>query len=221
VCTPNCANATCGPDGCGGTCGSCNTPPATTCVSSSTLRTFSSTGTCGSGACSYGASDTTCSFGCANGACSACVPSCPTGAQCGSNGCGGTCGAGCAAGQQCNASDQCVFPNVSLANDIQPLFTASCAANGCHGGANPKQGLALTSASVSFSHLVNVFATENNCTTHKRVAPGSPSTSYLVDKLTGANLCFGSQMPGGSSSNWTSAEIDLVRAWIANGALNN
>ena len=38
----------------------------------------------------------------------------------------------------------------SLANNVQPIFTANCLTNACHAGANPAQGLALTSASVSW-----------------------------------------------------------------------
>jgi hypothetical protein len=53
-----------------------------------------------------------------------------------------------------------------------------------------------------------------------RVAPGSVATSYLVNKLTGQGLCSGNLMPpnGGPLS---STQLDLIRAWICNGAPNN
>lgn len=114
-----------------------------------------------------------------------------------------------------------MFPAVSLANDLQPMFNASCAANACHGGAMPREGLDLRSASSSYATLVGVFATTAGCASRLRVEPGSPSTSYVVNKLTGVDLCGGSQMPGGAEPPWTSAQLDLVRAWIANGAPNN
>jgi hypothetical protein len=44
--------------------------------------------------------------------------------------------------------------------------------------------------------------------------------SYLVNKLTGVDLCAGTQMPKAGSS-LSLSEIDLVRGWICNGAPNN
>ena len=67
TCPFGCANGACTGNPCQGV--TCATPPASTCVSPTTLRTFSSSGTCAGGACTYGSSDTTCPFGCASGAC--------------------------------------------------------------------------------------------------------------------------------------------------------
>ncbi|MDP3235104.1 MAG: hypothetical protein Q8N26_20140 [Myxococcales bacterium] len=67
VCPFGCANGSCTGNPCQGV--SCSTPPAATCANATTLRTFSTAGTCNNGACSYTPQDTTCTFGCANGAC--------------------------------------------------------------------------------------------------------------------------------------------------------
>ncbi|MBL8936491.1 MAG: hypothetical protein JNM69_18180 [Archangium sp.] len=67
ACAFGCMSGACVGNPCQGV--SCNTPPAATCVNPTTLRTFSTAGTCANGACSYTAQDTTCAFGCANGAC--------------------------------------------------------------------------------------------------------------------------------------------------------
>ena len=55
------------PNPCSGV--SCTSPPASTCINSSTLRTYNSPGSCSSGSCSYSNTDTNCQFGCSNGRC--------------------------------------------------------------------------------------------------------------------------------------------------------
>lgn len=106
----------------------------------------------------------------------------------------------------------------SLANNVQPIFTANCLTNACHAGANPAQGLALTSASVSYANMVNIASSQ--CPTVKRVLPGQPTMSYLIWKLQGSGACFsGSRMPKGAPL--TAAEIATVSGWISAGAPNN
>jgi hypothetical protein len=80
----------------------------------------------------------------------------------------------------------------------------------------PSEGLDLSSASVAFGALVNVRT--GQCGGSKvRVVPGDPAASYLIAKLTGVGMCSGSVMPktGGELS---SAQIDIIRAWIGAGA---
>ncbi len=69
VCAAGCSGTECAPANCSGV--TCSTPPAAACASVSTLRTYTSSGTCvqATGACEYAYVDSTCAFGCANGAC--------------------------------------------------------------------------------------------------------------------------------------------------------
>ncbi len=53
-----------------------------------------------------------------------------------------------------------------------------------------------------------------------RVDPGHPESSYLVNKLTGVDICAGTQMPARGTS-LSSAQLDLIRGWICQGAANN
>ena len=87
-----------------------------------------------------------------------------------------------------------------------------CAGAGCHGGARPAQGLNLSTAAIAQGELINV--TSQQCTAKKLVAPGDPTQSYLVNKLTGVGMCSGSQMPKGGSA-LTNTELDTVRTWIS------
>ncbi len=106
----------------------------------------------------------------------------------------------------------------SFAANVQPIFTANCLTNACHAGANPAQGLSLTSASVSYANLVNVGSSQ--CPTVKRVLPNQPTMSYVMWKLQGSGACFsGSRMPKGAPLS--AADLATVSGWIAAGALNN
>jgi hypothetical protein len=98
---------------------------------------------------------------------------------------------------------------VSFATQVQPIFTANCT-TGCHGGVRPSAGLSLA-AGASYASLVGV---RSGCPDGRlRVTRGSVSASYLVNKLTGVGMLSGGPLP--------TAQIDLIRAWICNGAPNN
>ena len=103
-------------------------------------------------------------------------------------------------------------PVVSDFQKIQDtILTPICTA--CHIGASAPQGLRLDAAN-SYALLVNVASNEVPGT--KRVNPGNPDASYIVQKLQGNNA-VGARMPFGGPY-LSQAQIDLVRGWIAAGA---
>jgi hypothetical protein len=127
------------------------------------------------------------------------------------------CGKTCGAGQLCAAGACGCGPSISFASQVQPIFTASCTNNGCHsGGMKPAANLSLVSGA-SYGELVNVAA---SCTGKVLVAPGSVSTSYLVNKLTGVGMCNGTQMPK-TGQSLSKAELDAINGWICQGAPKN
>ena len=67
-CPFGCSNGTCNQDPCAGL--TCNSPPAPSCADAHTLKTYSPSGTCSAGACSYSFTTQNCAFGCSNGSCS-------------------------------------------------------------------------------------------------------------------------------------------------------
>lgn len=96
------------------------------------------------------------------------------------------------------------------------VFTLGCAFSGCHSGpAGPAlpAGMDLTSADASFSSLVGVASNQEPLS--MRVAAGDADASYLIRKLEGTGA--GSQMPLGGPF-LDQATIDVIRAWIDNGA---
>jgi len=96
-------------------------------------------------------------------------------------------------------------------------LTANCASIGCHVGSAPKENLDLSTGK-TYSNTVNVAA--NECSSRKRVIPGDPANSYVMQKLLGVNLCSGSQMPKAGSS-LPSSDLQAISNWICEGAPNN
>jgi hypothetical protein len=93
-------------------------------------------------------------------------------------------------------------PTVSYALDIQPILTQDCML--CHGGAG---GLTVD------SHA-ELMAGGNSGPV---VIPGDPDGSRLIERLEGT---VPPTMPLGLPP-LTLAEIDRIRQWILEGALNN
>ena len=102
--------------------------------------------------------------------------------------------------------------------DIQAtIFDTNCAVSGCHAGASPQLGQDL-SAGQSFSNIVGVQSVERS--NLARIEPGDPENSYLFKKLRGDADIVGAQMPLGRAA-LSQEQIDLVRDWILDGALDN
>jgi len=107
----------------------------------------------------------------------------------------------------------------TLSGDVQPILTANCT-TGCHGGAQPILGQNL-SGGQTIASTVNVAATE--LPTMDRIEPGDPDNSYLVHEIRGTQVSVGGageRMPLGRDA-LTQAQIDIIRAWIADGAQDN
>lgn len=96
------------------------------------------------------------------------------------------------------------------------VFTPTCATSGCHAGASAPQGLRLDQTT-SYGLLVNVASSE--APSILRVAPSDPDSSYLIQKLEGT-ASVGERMPLGGTP-LTQANIDVVRQWITDGAVDD
>lgn len=91
------------------------------------------------------------------------------------------------------------------------IFTPVCTV--CHAGAQAPRGLRLDEGN-SYAMLVDVPSVQVPAL--RRVAPGDPDNSYLVQKVEGS-AAFGGQMPLDSPPLDTD-QINLIRQWIAAGA---
>ena len=103
---------------------------------------------------------------------------------------------------------------VSFRNDIQPIFTNNCVNVGCHPGGGAPFSLRSDD---SYNGLVNVDATMGPCAGIKRVLPGNADNSALIKRLEGT---CGTRMPSGADQ-LSATNIQRIRTWITQGALNN
>lgn len=100
---------------------------------------------------------------------------------------------------------------ISFSADVQPVFDSNCI--GCH-GQNGNGGLDLRVGG-SYGNLVGIDATGY---AGKRVAAGDSESSVIYLKMTGAPGVGSVMPPAGSLPVETT---DIVRQWIAEGALDN
>jgi hypothetical protein len=101
-------------------------------------------------------------------------------------------------------------------SDIQAqIFTPTCASSSCHGGGAPAAGLNLTAGN-SYAALVGIASTED--ANIMRVVPFDAANSYLMQVLDGT-AASGTVMP--PSGMLPQTNIDAVRTWINNGAMDD
>ena len=105
---------------------------------------------------------------------------------------------------------------VSFGTDIQPIFNTSCARVGCHVQPAPTGGLDL-GAGVSYAGLVGI--TSQNYAPAVRIVAGDPTLSVLYGKVSNTGQFNGLMPPIGAAL--TAQQIDLIRAWILEGAADN
>jgi hypothetical protein len=109
---------------------------------------------------------------------------------------------------------------LSFARDVQPIFTARCTTQFCHGH---ESQVALLDLSAGRSHaaLVEVPSATAACRAFVRVRAGMPEASYLLWKLTGSGTCLaGVRMPKDAAA-LGAAELSTIRGWISEGARAN
>ncbi len=111
---------------------------------------------------------------------------------------------------------------VSLSEDVQPLFTFSCAVAGCHDRASASGGQVLEEGSL-FDAGTGIVGVASQGAPLLRVQPFDSQASYLIHKLQGTQGNVGGkgdQMPlVGTPLN--DDLIQDIRDWIDEGAQDN
>jgi len=105
----------------------------------------------------------------------------------------------------------------TLACIQQVVFTPTCALSGCHVNPGAQQNQDLSDG-MAWSNIVGVPSEEMPGL--NRVTPGDPDNSYLIMKLEGNPAILGNRMPEGGPY-LSQAEINVIRRWILDGALDN
>jgi mono/diheme cytochrome c family protein len=91
-------------------------------------------------------------------------------------------------------------------NDVLPIFASSCAVPGCHDAISHEEGVTLT----NYNTIVNTGD----------VNPGNPNGSDVYQVMIDNNP-WDRMPPPGSGITLTQDQLNTVRDWIAQGALNN
>jgi len=102
-------------------------------------------------------------------------------------------------------------------------FGGSCAFSSCHSSKKKAGGLVLE-VGKSHASLVNVLALQTKAANagRKRVVPGNPDASYLVQRVAKPMAGEGALMPPGEKVPYDpDCGIAALRAWIVAGAANN
>ena len=95
--------------------------------------------------------------------------------------------------------------------EVLPIFTLHCW--NCH----PVSGALDLGVAEAYTNLVNVVTT--GYAPQKRIVPGDPDASVLWHKVS-ASGTYGLTMPP-SGTLLNAAELQTIRDWIEQGALNN
>jgi len=119
------------------------------------------------------------------------------------------------AGASKSSPDPSQMTTAMFAENVQPIFTKSCAHPSCHGDAK-SAGMQL-SEGVAYDNIVNVKSSEDPH--FMRIKPTEPDSSYLAMKIEGRQT-VGMRMPltGGPL---TDKQIQVIRSWVAAGAKND
>ena len=104
------------------------------------------------------------------------------------------------------------------------VLQSNCAVAFCHIG-SLNNSMALDDQATAYTSMVNVEAAGIYCMgMGKRVAPGDPAASLLVNKVDppdgGIPLC-GEPMPGSSRTPLDAKQIAQIKSWITMGAKND
>jgi mono/diheme cytochrome c family protein len=94
-------------------------------------------------------------------------------------------------------------PNmIYFVNDVLPIIQSNCAFSGCHGGGSAADGIELS----TYNGIMDI------------VNPGNPNDSELYDVITETG---GDIMPPSPYAPLSSEQIQTIREWILQGAVNN
>ncbi len=104
---------------------------------------------------------------------------------------------------------------VSFKSIQDSVFSVNCVQ--CHTATAPSAGLSLTDG-LAYANLVGIGSSGQSGAV--RVITNDPDNSYLIRKLQGAEGITGERMPR-NADPLPAATIQMIKDWIAQGALDN
>jgi hypothetical protein len=127
-------------------------------------------------------------------------------------------------------------PQISFSTEVMPIFRSSCGLASCHGSVtSPQAGIYLGNTTLAgsasddsqvYANLIDVASADYP--SMERVKPGDLANSYLLHRIDNdactlpncTTTACAELMPQGSPQLGIS-DLNTVRAWIAQGALND
>ncbi len=94
-------------------------------------------------------------------------------------------------------------PNICFETDVLPVFQSNCAKSGCHDAESRRAGYALN----SYANIMK-----------RGIVPGNPAASELYASVT---VNKGENFMPRNGSPLTSAQLYVIRRWIAAGAVDS
>ncbi|MBC8048269.1 MAG: hypothetical protein H7Y00_15825 [Fimbriimonadaceae bacterium] len=101
--------------------------------------------------------------------------------------------------------DPCDPDSIYFENDVLPILVSNCAISGCHDPEEHEEGIILS----SYEDVMNSDVIEN----------GDPFDSEMIEKILDDDL--DDRMPPPPNAPLSSDEVNILIAWIEQGALNN
>jgi hypothetical protein len=98
----------------------------------------------------------------------------------------------------------CDPDTIYFQNTILPLVVSSCGTTGCHDQASQRHGIILT----DYASMIRTG----------KITPGDPNNSEFLESIAGGEDDL---MPPPPLDPLSSAQIQMIRQWIAQGAQNN
>lgn len=96
-------------------------------------------------------------------------------------------------------------PSICFGRDILPIFVSNCAKSGCHDARSGESGYVL-------DNYANIM--------RKGIVPGNVAASKIWESVTTGGGEDNERMPQGAQP-LTAAQLDLLRRWIAYGAVDS
>jgi len=123
-----------------------------------------------------------------------------------------------------SSPDSTVGGSTKLSTHVAPLLKANCALAGCHDAIKKEHGIDFSTAATTHASLVNKMTADHcrNNAAVTRVIPGQPQNSFVLVMVEGIGRCTEMpRMPVAPRTALTAAQVQVIRDWIAAGAMND
>ncbi|MBC8172375.1 MAG: hypothetical protein H7X71_00595 [Chitinophagales bacterium] len=106
--------------------------------------------------------------------------------------------------------DPCDPDSTYFANDVLPILVSNCAVSGCHDAESHEEGIVFS----TYADIMESMIEEDDL-----IVPGDPFDSKMIEAILEDDA--DDRMPPPPNTPLSGGEVDVLIAWIEQGALNN